>query len=390
VLLFVGGAECALRAVAIEPLAGMIKKATVPPRSWRDMVSHERSYIEAARGPDTLFVFDPELGWTPTPNGVGQDGMSFISSEGLRAPRPDMSMRDEPADCKIAVLGDSLTFGSGAGFEDTWGYRVAARFGHEIEKQCVVLNFAVPMYSLGQMYLRYLRDVRPWRPDIVILGFTTDTTERTLDVYGFLLDPSWPNPWAHPRLVRRGELLLPINTPLPKPQTIFSTNAIQKLPYIEYDVHYRPREWDRPAWRLADQFFLFRLVANWHPRWDPPRVEVDELMLLTLNQAILESFVREAKSAGSSPVIVYLPYPEEIGTAAGQEPRGIQIARRSGVEFVDLTPCLAELASRDRFIGAGPNYHPNAVDHLAKCILPALTPRVRRAHVPIGERDPSS
>ena len=123
---------------------------------------------------------------------------------------------------------------------------------------------------------------------------------------------------------------------------------------------------------------------------DSPRGEVSESARLTLNQAILESFVREARSAGSSPVIVYLPYPEEMATPAGHEPPGIQIARRSGVEFVDVTPCLAKLAFRDRFIGAGPHYHPHAVDHLARCILPSLTPRVRRAHVPIGERNPSS
>jgi lysophospholipase L1-like esterase len=49
--------------------------------------------------------------------------------------------------------------------------------------ECQVLNFGVSGYSLGQMYLRYRRDVLPFQPDIVILALSSNSTNRTMGVY---------------------------------------------------------------------------------------------------------------------------------------------------------------------------------------------------------------
>ena len=83
--------------------------------------------------------------------------------------------------CRVALIGDSFTFGEGVRFEDTWG----SVLGEALGTHCQVLNFGVPGYGIDQIYLRYMKDVRPWHPTIVIASFIEDDLWRTMSVYAF-------------------------------------------------------------------------------------------------------------------------------------------------------------------------------------------------------------
>ncbi len=84
-------------------------------------------------------------------------------------------------------------------------HRLERTLGPDVQ----VLNFGVEAYGVDQAYLRYLRDVRPWRPQVVILGLIDHDLLRSMAVYFFLSFPGWDYPFAKPRFAaERGDLRL--------------------------------------------------------------------------------------------------------------------------------------------------------------------------------------
>jgi len=94
----------------------------------------------------------------------------------------------------------------------------------------------VAAYGVDQAYLRYLRDVRPRHPDVVVLAFIQPDFFRSLGVYSFVSHPRWPWALGKPRLVvdAAGTVRV-LNVPFPSPQKLLSVSAITDLPFIEYD-----------------------------------------------------------------------------------------------------------------------------------------------------------
>ena len=91
-----------------------------------------------------------------------------INSEHLRGPlRP----REKPADVfRIALVGDSFTFGHGVRYEDTWGARVEEALGGG-DVAVEVLNFAVSGYDADEVALMLRHRALQWQPDRLLYGF---------------------------------------------------------------------------------------------------------------------------------------------------------------------------------------------------------------------------
>lgn len=75
---------------------------------------------------------------------------------------------------RIAILGNSLTMGSGVRIEETWGRRLEEYvLRHFVavgdEREVLAMNFAVPAYTFEQMARVYDDDVQAWKPDLVIV-----------------------------------------------------------------------------------------------------------------------------------------------------------------------------------------------------------------------------
>ena len=136
-------------------------------------------------------------------------------------------------------MGDSYTFCQDVNYEDSWGYHLERQFGGTAQ----VLNFGVPGYGIDQAYLRYLREVRTWRPDVVILAFISHDVLRTTMVYYAVSFPSSRLPGAKPRFVLKDDRLTLLNKPLPSYETVVRTQAVEGLPFVEYDKGYRPSDW---------------------------------------------------------------------------------------------------------------------------------------------------
>jgi hypothetical protein len=90
---------------------------------------------------------------------------------------------------RVAILGDSVAFGTGVGDLETFPSLLASREGW------TVANFAVPGWGIDQSLLRYEREVRAWRPSAVVLNvcLANDLADGMLAHY--LYDPAWPKPY---------------------------------------------------------------------------------------------------------------------------------------------------------------------------------------------------
>ena len=98
------------------------------PKTWSKVVDNNRKLLENA-GAEKLWigsylVYDEMLGWTIGANRRSSDGLSFSSSEGIRSATPDVSFKKSTNKTRIALIGDSYTFGLRVKYEDTWGYKL--------------------------------------------------------------------------------------------------------------------------------------------------------------------------------------------------------------------------------------------------------------------------
>lgn len=121
------------------------------------------------------------------PNRRSPDGWYFSSVEGIRSAGPNMRMADRTGRFRVALIGDSNAFSFEVPFDQSWGYLLERLLGDDVQ----VLNFGVDGYGIDQMYLRYRRDVRPWKPQVVLIGFIGHDLSRTMAVYPFV-SFGWP------------------------------------------------------------------------------------------------------------------------------------------------------------------------------------------------------
>jgi hypothetical protein len=145
---------------------------------------------------------------------------------------------------------------------------------------------------------------------------------------------------------------------------IFSARRIRDLPYITYDWFYASAEWDREYWKLVHFSYLVRVSVSWYPVSESRGSQVSDETFQALNRELLRSFVRLASSEGSIPLLVYLPTGRDF---MGHVPGTLRLMRETGAETIDLTPCLREVNSADRFAPHG-HYAPQANLAVARCL----------------------
>ncbi len=121
--------------------------------------------------------FDPLLGWSYIPSrSTGSDYGAYytFNKEGYRTGNVNYSTDfSKPI---ILIIGDSMLFGHGLNFEDTFGYKLKDRLQNRYE----VINFAVQAYGTDQMYLMLQRIFPIYRPKIVIMDFVSEHISRNV------------------------------------------------------------------------------------------------------------------------------------------------------------------------------------------------------------------
>ncbi len=345
------------------------------PRSWEDEVARNRELLRQVELKGGAYiVYDDLMGWTVGRNRRSADGLSFSSVEGIRSPRPDMALADRRPAHRIALVGDSHTFSADVGYEDSWGHYLEQELGESVQ----VLNFGVPGYGVDQAYLRYKRDVRSWRPEVVIFGVFPHDLTRAMTVYSFVSFPEWVYPFAKPRFILDGERLVALGAPPLAPEAIFSKRSIMELPFVEYDRGFFPAEWQ---WHFYHRSMLFRLLISAYPhRGTLSAVSSDEAME-AVNSELLRSFVQVAHAEGSVPIVIYLP--SRIDLFEGPNPLGRstefarRALRRADVDPVDLTRCVGQVTLPHRYVAERPHYSRRTNAVVARCLAPIVLDRLR-------------
>jgi lysophospholipase L1-like esterase len=121
---------------------------------------------------------NPRLRFELRPGGVVKSEVEYrINAEGLRGPEVSPEKRDGVR--RVAVLGDSITFGYWVAEEDAFPRQLEAMLnevrgdGPRVE----VLNFGVPGYNLDQEIETLRVRALPFAPDVVVVAFCLNDLE---------------------------------------------------------------------------------------------------------------------------------------------------------------------------------------------------------------------
>ncbi len=362
--------EAVVRIGAVPGPQGMtFMNRRLVPREWQAVVAANRDLLRNAPGNISYFVSDPLLGWTVGASRTSKDGLYMSSREGIRSAAAGTSYVDRPPSPRIAIVGDSFTFGLEVPYEASWGDQLERKLGSPVQ----VLNFGVDGYGVDQAYLRYHRDVRPWRPILVVLGFINDDLYRTLVVYPIISFPDWGFPFAKPRFVLSEDRLNLLNVPLPDPERLLAVESVDRLPYVDYDPGFVREEWQHLWYHRSS---LVRLLLALFPRWPEPSSQEADGLRSNLNAEILRVFVEEVIAEGAVPLLVYFPSRGDFtGNDRAAKTLLFDVLRKKSIGFEDLTPCMGRVDPAVLFLEGRVHYSPEGNAVAADCLLP----RIRQA-----------
>jgi hypothetical protein len=395
VALAAGAAEIAIRLLSVDtPEGPAFANTRLVPRSWDAIAARERDALTRAAADGSFLIADAELGWRIAPNRTSRDyNLDFVkrvlaqrradcaggaaiapgaaeesrddriyqsSAEGLRSARAGEMLASESARRRIALVGDSFTFGLEVPFEATWGEELARILGDGTQ----VLNFGVDGYGLDQAVLRYRRDVVAWHPDLVILGMIHDDFRRAQCVYGFLCFPGSEIPFAKPRFV--SDVRTPVNTPLPTPDAIFAHREIAELPFVELDPAFGQRsDWEE---RFYHHSYAIRFGLSRFPRYPELPSALSDDAMKSLAAGLVRSFLDDAHANGSRALVVF--FPSHVPICGPESSFTSHIARDAfapaEIPFVDLTPCVDRVPPAERFAALHYSAATNAA--IARCL----------------------
>lgn len=341
------------RATAREGKTGWMVMRVEVPYGERELFDRSRRAIGVASRDPTFFVYDAELGWTVGKSRTAQDGMYASSDEGLRSPAPGIRLRDATPQARVAIVGDSNAFSLEVPYQESWGYHLQELVGADTQ----VLNFGVDGYGIDQMYLKYLRDVRPWHPDVVLVGFIEDDLWRTMYVYPFL--KAWSGYLVKPRFDDRLPIPELLNVPLPTPEAILSVRSARELPYLDYDPWSVRSRWT--SWIEEGPIFL-RVIATLIPHWNTEDTRFSEDAVASLNAQLFVRMRDAMVQHGITPIFVLLPNPGSTGELSRR------IFKLTEIPLFDMSPCVAAVPQSSQYVASGWHFTDLANAAIANCI----------------------
>jgi lysophospholipase L1-like esterase len=117
------------------------------------------------------FSDDIYLGWELRPGQPGHNRFGMRGAETVMA-KPQNVWR-------IAIVGDSVTYGLGVEADETFASLLESRLNETGIGPVEVLNFGVPGYSTFQEYVLLKNRVLRFDPDLVVVTFTPDDVETS-------------------------------------------------------------------------------------------------------------------------------------------------------------------------------------------------------------------
>ena len=361
--------ETTVRVASRRTHEGILVGSVAVQPTWAELKAQSREVIAGVAPWGTwdksYFIYDPELGWTVGPNRRSPDGLYFSSVEGIRSAGPNIRLVHQPHRFRVALIGDSNAFSFEVPFEDSWGYHLQRLLGDDVQ----VLNFGVDGYGIDQMYLRYQRDVRPWKPQVVLIGFIEHDLSRTMAVYP-VVSFGWPGYLVKPRFaIEKGELRI-LNVPLPTPDEILGTDRIEQLPFVKYDLGFGTTNW---RWRIERAPLLLRFLTSVFPGSPLSNQLVSDEATEALNSQLLAQLVEAIQRTGAVPFVVLMKSGNELV---------LRTLARARVPFLDAARCLTGVPADRSRVPSGDHYTGLANSAIARCTAPAVEFALRKPKDP--------
>ena len=213
-------------------------------------------------------MYHPVRGWALRSN--VEKGAIHTNAKGLRG-QVEYSYEKPLAKLRIAVLGDSFTFGDEVNDKETYPYYLG-----QILPGSEVLNFGVSGYGHDQMLLYLQEEVAKYHPDIVILGFVPMDMARNVLEYMH---------YPKPRFGLANKELEVKNVPVPLVSSILR----------------------QEVYRLK---ILDLISALYTKYWMDKKQYINRKIRIT--EAILDEMVKSIHACGAKPLLVYIFTPEHV------------------------------------------------------------------------------
>lgn len=313
---------------------GLLRFA-VPDDTLDDLIigsSHDMSELywktrwqRQARESGMVLGFDryhPRLGWLSKPKlqrmPVFGDRWLSTNAQGLRASHDFSLERPAGVRQRIALLGDSFTFGEEVSNDQTFAHLLQQALGEQHE----VMNFAVHGYGHGQMLLMYRELARRYRPDVVVLGYVLADLARN---HMYFRD------YAKPYFIRG------------------DGDRVE----LRYDWRFMPPDRLRAALRIEPR--LFNVAWALADSVERSRARHPDLELA---RAIFTTLRREVEADGARLVMLYLPIGRQVtpdyDRSAPGERRFERLCRAARAECISSAGAFAgALEAGTRFASRG-------------------------------------
>lgn len=255
-------------------------------------------------GRESPFQLDSVLGWTLRP-GFRSPEVTVDAMGRRRAPdRPP----PESKAVRLVTFGDSFTFGGDVADRNAYPEALA-----RLDPGIDVANYGVPAYGLDQVFLRYRKERKAARPQVVIIGYLSENICRNVSVFRPFYNPNTVFPLAKPRYLPGDRGLRLLRNPLPTPESyrrLLASPADSLAELGRHDAYYRTRphagRWDRSA--------TVRLVKLAAAQLSPTNRDgcygAGEAFSVTTR--LFSLFYETALRDGAQPVILIFPTRDEV------------------------------------------------------------------------------
>lgn len=283
-----------------------IKPYRLPTGGLQEKVN---SYL--LNGPSSGIGYDPVLGWSSFPNTETADGMAHHGTAGIRSASTSTDYAPNPRQgtLRIALFGDSFTWGAEVPDDGTWAYFLESSL-NKAGMDAEVLNFGVPGYGMDQAFLRWKLQGAEFSPDVVIFGFQAENGKRNLNLYRPFYAPTTDGIFSKPRFVIEADQLKLVNSPTVPPDELLDfVENFATWEYTEYEYFYDPDDFNDLVWRKSR---LVSTVIEVSSKLYNRSVEAEEFYSLDrepgrLAMRIIQDFAKDVEARGADFYVVHLP-----------------------------------------------------------------------------------
>jgi len=225
------------------------------------VISTEKKIKTYLSSGHSYVIYDETLGWSIKPGGRSKNGLYFADQYGVRAASSRSPVEQKPAEgiLRIAIFGDSFTYGAGVLYENTWGYYLEQNLkaaGIDAE----VLNLAVGGYGMDQAFLRWKKLGYTFSPDIVIFGFRRENIKRNLNLIRPIYYPRTGLPFSKPRFIlKNGKLEIKNTPPVPPERLADVIRDISGWDLVKYEHWINEKDYEKNGGTRASLCHMLNL-----------------------------------------------------------------------------------------------------------------------------------